>query len=273
MKNKPILSRIDYRLTSLRQLKKKALITYITAGDPSLELTEQLVMTMEDAGADIVELGIPYSDPLADGPVIQRATRRALESGTNLDSVFATVSRIRSKTQIPLAFLVYYNPILQYGIPRFLRKCYQSGVDGLIIPDLPLEERTELRNILAEMQLPISLIPLVAPTSSQRVQSIVADASGFIYCISSMGVTGQRDNFPPELGDFLKNVKSNTQIPTAIGFGISSPNAVSKLKAHADGVIVGSAIIKVMEDVLNAQGQQEINKEVHAFVKQLAQAL
>lgn len=261
-------SKITDKFDTLKNQDKKALITYITGGDPDLDTTLNLVLSMEKAGADIVELGIPYSDPLADGPVIQRASQRALKAGTNIDSIFSTVSRIREKTDIPIAFLIYFNSIFRYGIKIFLDNCLKHGIDGLIIPDLPLEERKELFKVMKDY--PIDLIPLVAPTSEDRIKGIVTDAKGFVYCISSKGVTGMRDSFDESLSDFMNKVNKYTTIPLAIGFGISSEESIKNLKELCDGLIVGSAIIKKIEQGIK---DRNIEKQVFDFVSSLRKAL
>lgn len=261
-------SRITKKFEELKKDNKKALITYVTSGDPDRATTINLVLKMEEAGADIVELGIPYSDPLADGPVIQRASERALKGGTNIDNVFSMVSSIREKTQIPLVFLVYYNSIFKFGIEKFLKKCSDSGIDGLIIPDLPLEERREIKDLMKEY--PIDLIALVALTSEDRVRDIVLGSEGFIYCISSKGVTGTRTHFDDELLKLVQQVKKYTEIPLAIGFGISDEKAIKDLKPLSDGLIVGSAIIKKVEEGIKEGG---IEERVFQFVKNLKKAV
>jgi len=260
-------SRITDKFEALRQQHKKALITYITAGDPSLEKTFNLVLEMEKAGADIIELGIPYSDPLADGPVIQRASERALTAGANMDKIFLLVESLRAKTAVPLVFLVYYNGVFQYGLNRFLDNCKRTGVDGLIIPDLPLEERQELQHRMKDYA--IDLIPLVAPTSEERIKKIVEAAKGFVYCISSMGVTGKRDEFETDLSSFIQKIRKYTETPLALGFGIGTADKVKKLAPICDGVIVGSAIIEAIEEGLEDETSEE---RVAIFVKELYDA-
>ncbi len=261
-------SRISEKFNTLREKNEKALITYITSGDPDLDTTLNLVLAMEKAGADIVELGIPYSDPLADGPVIQRAAQRALKAGTNIDSIFGMVSKIREKTELPLVFLLYFNTIHRYGIKRFLEKCQNSGVDGLIIPDLPLEERRELNEVMKDY--PIDLITLVAPTSEDRIREIVLDAEGFVYCISSKGVTGTRDRFEIDLSNFINKVKKYTTTPLAIGFGISNKEAIKNLKGLCDGLIVGSAIVEKIEKGIK---EEAVEDQVFNFVSELHEAI
>lgn len=239
------MNRIEKKFKELGE--SKALITYITAGDPGLDQTEQLIYAMERGGADIVELGIPYSDPIADGPVIQAAGKRALENGTRLFKVFEIVKNTRKKTEIPLVFLIYFNTILSHGIENFIKKCQEAGVDGLIIPDLPLEERDEIRKLIGGSG--VDLIPLVAPNSKERLGEIINQGgSGFVYCISSFGVTGVRDNFDVDLKGFLKEVGEVTDLPLAVGFGISSREHVEKIHGIADGAIVGSAIVKLVHE-------------------------
>ena len=261
-------SRITKKFYELQNKNEKALITYITGGDPSIDTTFNLVLAMEKAGADIIEIGIPYSDPTADGPVIERAAGRALKAGTNIESIFEMVSNLRVETEVPLVFLVYFNAVYRYGMKRFLDKCQETGVDGLIIPDLPLEERKELKDMMEDY--PLDLIPLVAPTSEDRIKEIVQGAEGFIYCISSKGVTGKRDHFETDLTDFMNKIKKHTRIPLAIGFGISNKEAVKDLKGICDGVIVGSALVEKIE-----RGIQENNsvERVFSFTSELKQAL
>jgi len=237
------MSRIEKKFKELGD--KKALISYITAGDPSLDQTEQLIYAMERGGSDIIELGVPYSDPIADGPVIQEAGKRALDNGTTLFKIFEVVKKTREKTEIPLVFLIYFNTILSQGIEKFIKKCLDTGVDGLIIPDLPLEERDEIREIIEGSG--VDLIPLVAPNSKERLGDIINNGgSGFVYCISSFGVTGVRDNFDVDLKSFLEEVKGVTRLPLAVGFGISKREHVEKIHNIADGAIVGSAIVKLV---------------------------
>ncbi|WZL74091.1 tryptophan synthase subunit alpha [Clostridiaceae bacterium 35-E11] len=259
--------RITETFKTLRENNEKALITYITSGDPDMDTTLNLVLAMEKAGADIVELGIPYSDPLADGPVIQRAAQRALKAGINVDAIFEMVFKIREKSELPLVFLVYFNTIYTYGIQRFLDKCQKSGIDGLIIPDLPLEERRELNETIRDY--PIDLIALVAPTSEDRIEKIVSDAEGFVYCISSKGVTGIRNDFEVDLSHFINKVKKYTTLPLAIGFGISSKEAIKDLKGLCDGLIVGSAIVEKIEKGIK---EEAVEEQVFNFVSELHKA-
>ncbi|WP_432662866.1 tryptophan synthase subunit alpha [Wukongibacter baidiensis] len=260
-------SRITKKFKELRSSNRKALITYVTYGDPNVETTINLVLAMERAGADIVELGIPYSDPLADGPIIQRASARALKAGATIDSFFEMIPKLRSKTDIPIALLLYYNSIFKYGIKTFLDKC-DGLIDGLIIPDLPLEERQELVEIMKDY--PMDLIPLVAPTSEDRIKEIVRNTEGFVYCISSIGITGKRENFDSDLTGFISKVRMYTNTPLAIGFGISNTKTVEKLKDFADGLIVGSAIIEKIE---NGIKNSTIIDDVFNFTSRLRDSL
>lgn len=259
-----IQSRIETQFNHLKKENKKALISFITCGDPDLETTYSLVLEMEKAGSSIIELGIPYSDPLADGEVIQRASARALKAGTHIDKCLDLVKRLRKETQIPLVFLVYFNPIFKYGVENFLNKCIEVGLDGLIIPDLPLEERDAILKVIRDK--PLNFIPLVAPTSGNRIKEIVKDAQGFIYCVSSKGVTGKRNRFDTNLKDLIQNIKKYSDVPTAIGFGISNREAVENLKSTSDGLIVGSAIVEQVEKGLE---DHTIQKRVFEFVHEL----
>ena len=236
------MNRISQRISDLKEDNKTALITYITAGDPSIGMTEELVYAIERGGADIIEIGVPHSDPVADGPVIQDAVQRSLNSGTKVKDIFECVRRIRLKSEVPIGFLVYYNMIHAYGVQAFVEECIRVGVDGLIIPDLPLEERDEIIPYLKDDKL--ALIPLVAPTSKSRIKKVCRGGSGFVYCVSSMGVTGQESIFHKDINLFLATVRESTDLPIAVGFGITSKADVDRFKGLVDGVIIGSAIIK-----------------------------
>lgn len=251
------MNRITKKMNQLRDASKTALITYITAGDPAIETTEKLVYAMEAGGADIIEIGIPHSDPVADGPVIQDAVQRSLKSGTTINDIFRCVEGIRKNSNIPIAFLVYYNMIHAYGVKKFVEACVKIGVDGLVVPDLPLEEREEMTSYLPDDQL--ALIPLVAPTSKSRIKKVTRGGSGFVYCVSSMGVTGQAGAFHKDINLFLKSVRESTDLPIAVGFGISSKEDVAQFKGMVDGVIVGSAIVK---DIYNCQADLGQVKEI-----------
>lgn len=225
---------------------KKAFIAFITAGDPSLEKTEEFVLTAEKAGADLVEIGIPFSDPIADGPVIQEANVRALKNNVTTDDIFNLIASIRQKTDIPLVFLTYLNPVYKYGYEKFLARCQQLGVDGLIIPDLPFEEKGELAPLAK--QYDVDIISLIAPTSEQRIKTISEDSSGFLYVVASMGVTGVRTEIKTDLPSILKAVKAASDTPAAVGFGINTPEQAKTISQYADGIIVGSAIVKIIAE-------------------------
>ena len=223
--------------------KGKAFIPFITCGDPSLEITEQLVYAMEEAGADLIELGIPFSDPTAEGPVIQEANVRALSGGVTTDKVFDMVAKIRQKTAIPMVFMTYANVVFSYGTEHFIKKAAEVGMDGLILPDVPFEEKEEFDTVCKQYGL--DLISLIAPTSHERLTQIAKEAHGFVYCVSSLGVTGTRTQITTDIGGMVKLVKAVKDIPCAVGFGISTPEQAKKMAAQSDGAIVGSAIVKL----------------------------
>jgi tryptophan synthase alpha chain len=247
-------------------LKNKAFIPFVTAGDPSIEITEQLVLCMAKAGADLIEIGIPFSDPVAEGPVIQDADYRALAAGTTTDQIFVMVERIRKVCSVPIAFMTYVNPIYTYGTKRFMENCSKVGVDAIIVPDVPFEERGELKPFCDQYK--ITFISMIAPTSKERIKMIAQDAEGFIYCVSSMGVTGVRSEIGSEVGDMIKTVKEVKDIPCAIGFGISTTEQAAKMAAISDGVIVGSAIIKIV-----AQYGKECVPYVEEYVRSMKGAM
>lgn len=225
---------------------KKAFIGFLTAGDPSLEKTEEFILAMSKAGADLIEIGIPFSDPIAEGEVIERANIRALKAGANTDKIFDMIKSVREKTDIPLVFLTYINPAFIYGYDRFFNNCKICGIDGIIIPDLPFEERSEVLCIAEKYE--IDVITLIAPTSKDRIQTLVKNSSGFIYLVSSMGVTGVRNEINADLNSIIANIRQVTDTKIAVGFGISTPEQAKKILTHADGVIVGSAIVKIIEE-------------------------
>lgn len=245
---------------------KKAFIPFITAGDPNLSITEELVYAMAEAGADLIELGIPFSDPVAEGPVIQEADLRALASGTTTDKIFETVKKIRQNTQVPLAFMTYINPIFVYGSRKFLKNMADCGMDALIVPDMPFEEKEELAPLCREFG--IDLISLIAPTSKERIRAIAAEAEGFVYCVSSMGVTGVRKEITTNVQEMVDLVKETKDIPCAIGFGISTPEQARTFSRQADGVIVGSAIVK-----LAAKYGTECVKPIREYVREMKEAI
>lgn len=225
---------------------KKAFIPFLTAGDPNLDKTYEFILKMEQAGASLIEIGIPFSDPIAEGPVIQAANVRALSAGCTTDKVFEMVERVREKTDIPLVFLTYLNPVFKYGYERFCARCGQVGVDGLIIPDMPFEEKKELKDIAAGHN--VDIISLIAPTSRERIETIARDAAGYIYVVSSMGVTGVRSEIKTNVKEIVSHIKAVTDVPVAIGFGINKREQVQEFEQYADGVIVGSAIVKLIAE-------------------------
>jgi len=264
-----MVNKISERLSLLAGRGEKALITFITAGDPDLESTKELVITLEKAGVDIIELGVPYSDPLADGPVIQQASQRALRAGTKLKKIFQAVADIRKETHIPIILMTYYNPLLKYGLENTANDAVSSGVDGFIVPDLPMEESAEFGSILAAKG--ICLIPLVAPTSGpERIRLIASSAQGFVYCVSLTGVTGVREGIPDNLKDFMREVRNVTDKPLAVGFGISTPGQVAAVSKYCDAVIVGSALVKTIGEKGKQPGLSEV---VYEMVKRLKEPL
>lgn len=223
----------------------KAFIAFLTAGDPTADKTVEYILAMEEAGADLVEIGIPFSDPTAEGVVIQDANIRALSAGMTTEGVFDIVRRVREKSQIPLVFLTYINPVYHYGYDAFFQKCQELGVDGIILPDMPYEEKEELSDVAAAHD--VDVISLIAPTSEQRIQKIAKEAVGFIYVVSSMGVTGMRGEISTDLASILASIREVTDLPAAIGFGINTPQQAAQMAQIADGAIVGSAIVKIIE--------------------------
>ncbi len=225
--------------------KGKAFIAFITCGDPDLETTAAVVRTAVENGADLIELGIPFSDPTAEGPVIQGANLRALKAGVTTDKVFALVRELRKDVKVPMVFMTYANVIFSYGAEKFISACQDIGIDGLILPDLPFEEKEEFQPLCRQYQ--VDLISLIAPTSENRIAMIAGEAEGFLYIVSSLGVTGTRSEIKTDLESIVKVVRENTDIPCAIGFGISTPDQAKKMADISDGAIVGSAIVKLLE--------------------------
>ncbi len=244
----------------------KAFIGFLTAGDPTLETTERLIPAIAQAGADLIEIGIPFSDPVAEGPTIQEADRRALESGATTDRIFEMVKRVTESVTVPLVFMTYINPIFTYGAERFVKECKSCGISGLIVPDLPFEEKEELLPICRECG--VTLISMIAPTSHERIARIAGQAEGFVYCVSSLGVTGVRSRITTDIGDMVALVKSAADIPCAVGFGISTPEQARAIAGKADGVIVGSAIVKII-----AQYGTDSAAPVTEYVKSMKQAI
>ncbi|MBR6381750.1 MAG: tryptophan synthase subunit alpha, partial [Lachnospiraceae bacterium] len=244
----------------------KAFIPFITCGDPDPETTKKCVLEMVKAGADLIELGIPFSDPTAEGPVIQQANVRALSGGMTTDRVFDLVRELRAETDVPMVFMTYANVVFSYGAERFMKTCSETGMDGIILPDLPYEEKEEF--LPAAHAYGIDLISLIAPTSQDRIARIAADAEGFLYIVSSLGVTGTRSEIKTDLASIVATVRANTDLPCAIGFGISTPEQAAKMAAVSDGAIVGSAIIKLLE-----QYGKEAPEHVGAYVRSMKDAV
>ena len=243
------MNRIEERLNLLKEKNEKAFITYITAGLPDYDKTKEIIRAEERAGVDVLELGVPFSDPIADGPVIQDASYRALLNGANIDKTFAAVKEIRDEgVKIPIVFMLYMNTVNHFGVEAFLDKCVETGVDGLIIPDLPMEEQEEIKELLAdEKRNDLVLIQLVSPVSKQRIPKILDGARGFVYCVSAMGVTGQSGTYHKNIIEYLKDVKEKSAIPVMMGFGITEAKDVAPMKDIIDGCIVGSHFIKLMD--------------------------
>lgn len=244
----------------------KAFIPFITCGDPSLEVTEALVSEMVKSGADLVELGIPFSDPTAEGPVIQSANLRALSGGVTTDKIFDMVIRIRRSVSVPMVFMTYANVVFSYGSERFISKCAEIGMDGIILPDVPFEEKEEFAELCHKYD--IDFISMIAPTSHDRISMIASQASGFVYCVSSLGVTGTRSSITTDIGAMVRLVKDSRDVPCAVGFGISTPEQAKNVAEKADGIIVGSAIVK-----LCAQYGVDCLEHVGAYVKSMKDAI
>ncbi len=239
------MGRIEEKFVALKKEGKKAFIAYITAGDPDLRTTGMLIFALEKAGVDIIEIGVPFSDPVADGPVIQAASERALKNGITLDNIFAMIAAVRKKSGIPIVLFGYYNPILAYGNDAFAARAAASGVDGILVVDLPPEEADELRRCTDPAGL--AFITLIAPTTGiERIRKMVGRASGFLYCISVTGVTGTVRPALEDIRGEMKNLRTISSLPVAVGFGISTPEQAAEVASLADGVVVGSALVKLI---------------------------
>ena len=248
----------------------KAFIAFLTAGDPTPDCTVKYILEMERAGADLIEIGIPFSDPTAEGVVIQDANIRALQGGMTTDGVFEIVRRVREQSQdgaaIPLAFMTYANPVFHYGCDRFFARCEEFGVSAIIVPDLPYEEKQELEKTADAHG--VALVSMIAPTSRERIQMIAREAKGFIYVVSSMGVTGVRNEINTDLESMVKSIRQVTDVPCAIGFGISTPGQARHMARISDGAIVGSAIVKII-----AQGGEQAASAIYEYVKSMKEAV
>lgn len=263
---------IDQTFARLREQGSTALMPFLTIGDPDLETSLEIIKAVTEAGADMIELGVPYSDPLADGPVIQRASERALKHQVRIIDVIRIAKQAREQgVDIPFILFSYYNPVLQLGVDRFMKLLVEHDISGIIIPDLPIEEDAQVK--AAAKAHGLHLIPLVAPTSEQRIQRIVGDASGFIYCVSSLGVTGERSQFMETVDTFLATVRDASKVPVCVGFGISNREQVERFSKVCDGVIVGSAIVRKIEESLpllqNSESRQQGLLQIKQFVAQL----
>jgi tryptophan synthase alpha chain len=264
----PSTTRIARRFAELRQRKEMGLVAFITAGDPSLAATEKFVLALAEAGADVIELGVPFSDPLADGPAIQRSSERALKAGTTLAGVLDVVASIRRKSDVAVVLFGYYNPVLQMGLEKFADRAAQAGADGVLITDMIPEESAEYRAIVAARGL--DTIFLAAPTSpDERLTKIAASTSGFLYVVSRTGVTGAKDTLPEDLPALMRRVRRATQLPIAVGFGISLPGQVSILGGLADAAVVGSALVQEIEQ---ASGVDSACKAISERVRSLKNA-
>lgn len=264
------MNRIVAKFSDLKINNKKAFIPFITAGDPSLDMTISLISILESACADIIELGIPFSDPIADGPSIQRSSIRSLENGTSLSKVMDMISEVRSITQIPIVLMGYYNPIFKYGVESFVKDAVEVGIDGVVVADLPPEEADDM--ITSARKYDLSTIFLIAPTSSpERIKLISEASTGYIYCVSSTGVTGTRDKISGTLSKTVDQIRQYTEKPIAVGFGVSNPEQAKEIARLADGVIVGSAIVNIVEKYKDDHGKLIL--AIEDFAKSLASAI
>ena len=263
------LGRITDQFQQLKQRKQKALICYLMAGDPTLEATFQAVNTLLESGADLIELGFPFSDPLADGPTIQEAAQRALKNPFTLQEYFSLVARIRQRHSAPLLLMTYFNILCRYGIEKFVSDSAQAGLDGMIIPDLPAEEADEILDHLG--QYPVDLVPLAAPTTPlERIAYLTSKGSGFLYYVSRTGTTGARDDLPDDLSRQLERVVSASHLPVAVGFGISRPQHAQQIGQYADGVVIGSALVKRLGA---AKGVQDGCSNLKEFLEPIARVM
>ncbi|MBQ8971590.1 MAG: tryptophan synthase subunit alpha [Clostridia bacterium] len=244
----------------------KAFVAFITCGDPDLETTEKTVIAMANAGADLIELGIPFSDPTAEGPVIQAANARALAGGVTTDKIFEMVRRLRASVKVPMVFMTYANVVFSYGIDRFCARCQEIGMDGMILPDVPYEEKEEFAPACRAHNL--DFVSLIAPTSEDRIATIAKDAEGFLYIVSSMGVTGERREITTDIGAMVRLVRESASIPCAVGFGISTPEQAAHMAGLSDGAIVGSAIVRLI-----AEHGKDAPEIVAEYVKRMKDAL
>jgi tryptophan synthase alpha chain len=263
------MSRIREKFEELKEKGKAALVIYLTAGDPSLEVTADIIFELENNGADIIELGVPFSDPMADGPTIQLSSERALKNGTTLTGVLDILRKIRKKSEIPVIIFGYFNPFLSYGLKKFAEDAHHAGADGVLVVDLPPEEADEFKIYTDEAGL--DLVFLLAPTStSERIKIVSERARGFVYLVSITGVTGERPTMDYSLESLVRTIKNHTRLPVGIGFGVSTPDQTQKIANFADAVIVGSAFIRIIEKY--GHNGKQLFKEISAFIKLLSQA-
>jgi len=264
------LNRIDATFAALRKRKQAAFMPFITAGDPSFEVTRDLVVELARGGADLIEFGIPFSDPIADGPVIQASYTRALAHGATLERSLQTVREIRRSCEVPIVFMISYTLVFRHGLEEFITAAQEAGVDGAIIPDLPIEEGEAVAK--AGRHKGLDIVFLIAPTTPPDRRKRIADMSqGFIYCVSVAGITGARDRLPDYIVDYIASIKGLTDKPVCLGFGVSTPDQARFVAAHADGVIVGSAIVREMEKASALPPREQVAR-VAAFAQQLAAA-
>lgn len=264
-----MMGRIERTFKALKEKKAKALVVYLTAGDPDLATTEDLIKALDRAGADILEIGAPFSDPTADGPVIQAASQRALKGGTTLEGILAMIARVRKTSDIPIVLFGYYNPIFIYGNEAFARKAKEAGVDGVLVVDLPPEESGELRRFTDREG--IDFISLIAPTTDdERIGKIAKRASGFLYCISLTGVTGTAKPEVSHIRQDMERIRKVSALPVAVGFGISTPEQAREIAPLADGIVVGSAVVRLIEE---NSGKPDLVETVSSFVRDIKAAL
>jgi tryptophan synthase alpha chain len=268
------MSRIEETFKRLEAKNEKALVMYLTAGDPDLDTTGRLLLSLEEAGADIIEIGVPFSDPMADGPTIQRAAGRAIENGVTLDNILDMLEEIRPNLNIPVILFGYFNPIFSFGLKRFSKRAEEVGIDGLILVDLPYEESREIRRFTDNLDdgRRIDFINLISPvTDGDRLKEIISDASGFLYYVSVTGVTGARDKLPPDVEEQIVKLKGMTDLPVVVGFGVSNPETTARLGGVSDGVVVGSALVNIIEE--NGGKGETLFSNVVDFVSSLKEGL
>jgi len=263
------MNRLERAFERLRRDQKKALVVYLTAGDPSLEVTEALILELDKAGVNILEIGVPFSDPTADGPVIQAASQRALQKGVTLENILVMIESVRKRSDIPIILFGYYNPIYRYGNEAFAAKASAAGVDGILVVDLPMEESFELRQYTDRMGM--DFISLIAPTTNDsRIERIVSRAKGFLYYITVTGVTGMTRPEPADVKRDVNRIRRSSNLPIVAGFGISTPQQVAEIAPLADGIVIGSAIVRMIAD---NQGKEGLPQLVSSYIGEIRRAL